>query len=143
MPQILGASIFFLLPLLICGVDLADGRLSQKDAADYINEHYHGDVAIYHEFEEVSSLAFYIDRPLLIVDSMSDDLLYGKRQPENAAYFLSLTEWSKRTPAIPMVILKKRLNKALLELHAQNVDLRNVCVEKQVSRVAIIRMCKP
>jgi len=140
-PQILGASIFFLLPLLISGVDLADGRVSQKDAADYINANYHGDVAIYHEYEEVSSLAFYIDRPLLIVDSTSDDLLYGKQQPANAHYFLSLADWAKRTPAIPMVVLQKKLDKTLLELHAAQVDLRNVCVEKQVSRVVIIKMC--
>ena len=142
LPPLLGASILFLLPLLISGVNLANGRVSQQKVAEYLNASTHGDIAIYQEFEELSALAFYIDKPLIIVDSISNDLLYGQRQSSGQPYFMTLAQWAKYKPAIPLVVLRKRVFTVMDSLHDQHIDLKHICILKHIGRVAVIGQCE-
>jgi len=142
LPPLLGGSILLLLPLLISGVNLANGYVSQKKAADYLSSLTQGDVAIYQEFEELSSLAFYLEKPLIIIDSISNDLLYGQRQPASKPYFMTLSQWAAHKPAIPLVILRRRLFTVMDSLREKHVDIRHICILKQVARVAVIGQCE-
>jgi len=137
---LLGAHILLLLPLLISGVNMASDHLSQKTVADFLKASSYHDVAVYQEFEELSSLAFYRDKPLLMVDSRSNDLLYGKMHSATP-YFMTLSEWATHSPRLPLVLFTRRISGAMADLRAINIDLKNVCIVRRFERVAVISMC--
>ena len=139
---LLGSHILILLPLAIAGVNIASERISQKNAALYLQSTFGDDAAIFQEFENVSALAFYMKKPLLIVDNHSSDLQYGQHTSAGNALFLSLREWSERKPTIPMVVLTDHLYDAMNELHHLQVDLKEVCVVKRFERVVILNRCE-
>ena len=139
---LLGSHILILLPLAIAGVNIASERISQKNVALYLQSTFGDDAAIFQEFESVSALAFYMKKPLLIVDNHSSDLQYGQHTSAGNALFLSLREWAERKPTIPMVVLTDHLYDAMNELHHLQVDLKQVCVVKRFERVVILIRCE-
>ncbi len=143
---LLGSHLLLMLPLLIASVESFGEKLSQKEMAEYVQAGDSEAVAMYQEFEDISAFAFYVKKPLLIVDSQSADLLYGQKklasQPATSSMFLSLDEWAKRKPAVPMVVLKKNLYAAMDRLRDLKVDLQHVCIIKRLGRVAVINMCE-
>jgi len=133
---LLGAHVLLLLPLLISGANMAGDRISQKPVAEFLKASSYGEVAVYQEFEELSALAFYMGKPLVIVDSHSSDLLYGQQHsPAARPLFISLPEWISRAPPLPMVILNKRLDSVMAAHH-------NVCLLDRFERVSVIHVCE-
>ena len=61
-------------------VPFYEERLSQKKMAQQVVCHFKGPFYLYREYETVSSLRFYLKKPLYIVDSLSQDLLFGQQQ---------------------------------------------------------------
>lgn len=54
-------------------------------------------LALYRDYESVSSLGFYSPTPLIIVDSLSQDLLFGQKMDKGAGkYFQSHTQFRKQ-----------------------------------------------
>ncbi len=129
---LLGAHVLLLLPLLITGVNMAGDRVSQKPVADYLKTSTSSEAAVYQEFEELSALAFYLGKPLVIVDSRSSDLLYGQ-QHWPGGHFISLAEWISQPSSL--VILNKRLDSVMAENH-------NLCVLRRFERVSVITRCR-
>jgi len=130
-----GAQMLLLLPLLISGTAMAGERISQKPVAEFLKTSG-GHAAVYQEFEELSALAFYLDKPLVVVDSRSSDLLYGQQHFDGAhSQFITMAEWMKQTPPLPMVILNKRLASVMTANH-------NLCVMQKFDRVSVIKRCK-
>jgi len=138
---LLGSHILLVLPLLIAGVTIVSEKISQKTVAESLKASYGNNVVIYQEFENLSALAFYLERQPVIVDSHSDDLLYGQHQPSGKPYFMSLDEWIAHKPYLPMVVFKKSLDNTMYRLYTMHVDLQGVCILHRFEQVAIISMC--
>lgn len=141
LPLVLSAYILIFLPTLIKGVNIAGGRVAQDDVAEYLLTSGNQDIALYQDFEEVSSLAFYIPHPIYVVNSLSDDLLYGKQTHSESPYFISLKEWISRRPAMPLAVLNKKVHYLMADLAREHVDMAHICIDKRFDRLSIVRMC--
>ncbi len=140
LPVLLGAHILLTLPILISSVNTAGDLLSQKRVAGFLSDVPADHVALYQEFEELSALGFYLEKPLVFVDSRSADLLYGKDIQRKPGMFVSLEDWAKN-PSVPLVLLKSRVYAVLDRLHADHIDILHLCILKRFNRVAIIGAC--
>lgn len=139
---LLAANILLLAPLAIASLNISSDDVSQKGVAQYLQSESFESVAVYQEFEELSALAFYTDHPLIIVDSHSYDLLYGKHTIENPPNFITLLEWVEHDPPIPMIVLKNKIDTVMANLHSMDINLRHVCITRRFSRVALMQMCE-
>ena len=88
-----------ILPLLPAPVLLRrfEDHLSQRRLAAFINAlPEKGTVILYRDYEKLSSLAFYLARPLPILSSSSGDLLYAKNHGDTAGVFLDTAQVLER-----------------------------------------------
>lgn len=72
-------------------------KISQRDVARFLHRNRVERVAVYQEFEKFSSLAYYHDQPLAVVDSQSNDLLYGERSGVRPELFLTAAEFRRQS----------------------------------------------
>ncbi len=84
--------------VMVSGVVAAQGDLSEAGFARSIAARTAGHpVALYRDFEQISSLLFYLHRPLPVIDSASKDLYYGQHTPAGRKLFFTtadLVRWS-------------------------------------------------
>ncbi|MDE3060516.1 MAG: glycosyltransferase family 39 protein [Pseudomonadota bacterium] len=132
---VIGAHAFLLLPLLIAGVNLSADRISQKPVADFMKPYQR--IAMYQNFEELSAMAFYIHSPLVMVDSVSADLLYGQKRGQAAENFLSLKQWTAMPQSLPLVVR----NTKMPELTAIMPN-DPICPLQRFTLVTVVDLCK-
>lgn len=129
------ASIFVLVPLLVAGVNGARTAVSQRIVADYLNSQTTSPVAVFGDFEKMSSLAFYMAEPMEMVDSYSADLYYG-RQLTGSPLFIGYDEWRNRPELSLMVVRRPHLARLL------NGD-NPPCVRRSFGKVTVVDNCRP
>jgi len=134
---LVASSILWLLPLLSSALHAAESRLSQQPVAAYLKQSGYDNAALYQEFEEWSALAFYLDQPLPMVDTQSNDLLYGQRQSHGG--FIPLSSWGQK-PQWPLLVSISKLDKVLTQLQAMNIG--KFCVLRSFERVAVVAPCR-
>lgn len=101
-----------LLPIAVSIVQVKEQEVSQKQAALYLAKlPSNSPIAIYQEFERLSALAFYLNRPVAILDSQSSDLWYGKKSNQRPDLFPKLADWvvQNRNRGFHIVVRNKRL----------------------------------
>jgi 4-amino-4-deoxy-L-arabinose transferase-like glycosyltransferase len=80
------AGLVMLLPLPAL-LERADPLLSQRAAAAFLSPHNDEPVVLYRAYEDISSFVYYFGRPIPIVDSESNELLYAfRRYPGSPAF---------------------------------------------------------
>jgi hypothetical protein len=88
----IGILAYLALPIWISGVALVvlnaiEPTVSARPLADYLkHEQAERAVYLYRDFEEQSSLPFYLKTPIPIVDSRSSDLFWGNKLHANRMY---------------------------------------------------------
>jgi len=137
---LIASPILPLLPLLIAGINQSGDLVSQKPVGDYLQASGYERTAIYREFEKLSALAFYMQKPLIVVDSQSNDLLYGQHLRRAPEEFLSLQEWAETSPRLPLVVVNKHMDTVLPLLKKFGVS--NSCVLQRFEHVAVIGTCE-
>ena len=142
LPVLLGANTVFLLPLLISGADIADGRFSQKEVANYLNASNYKNIASYEDYEEYGSLAFYLPEPLYIVNNRSNDLLFGMQHTSDASHFINLVNWEQYNPPMPLIVTNKKIPRALDAMQRAGISSDRICITKRFEIVSIFEMCK-
>jgi len=79
--------------------------VSTRSLATYIQRALPGrEIYLYRDFEEVSSLSFYLKKSLTVVDSRSNDLFWGDRLHENNIV-ISADRFCARLPGKPVAIV--------------------------------------
>ena len=114
----IGILAYLLLPAwtslcLLATMHAMEPLVSTRVLAGYLHQHFPGaTVYLYRNFEEQSSLAFYLGHPVPIVDSRSNDLFWGNRLRENdiilsqEQFFAALERQPHRKVA--MVVMQKQ-----------------------------------
>ena len=87
-----------------------DDRLSARHLAQEIRARGLGDVYVYRDFENVSALAYYWDRPIGVIDSQSNELDFGLKMKRDEARFPSGPEFvsEHRAPVAVLALDKQR-----------------------------------
>lgn len=84
--------------VMVSGMVAAQNDLSEAGFARTIAARTAGHpVVLYRDFERISSLLFYLNRPLPVIDSASKDLYYGQHTPAGRKLFFTsadLVRWS-------------------------------------------------
>lgn len=94
-----------------------DDHISQRQAAQWILSHPDGSVVLYADYEDMSSLQFYLARKLPIVDSRSDDLLYGEKVSHDHSVFITSSDLHKMAEekTVYLVSCNKRMDTSIYE----------------------------
>jgi hypothetical protein len=94
------------------GMKNIENQVSEKDMAQYVLlMNNPSSLFLYQDFEKISSFLFYTQKRLAIIDSQSDDLLYGSSTSSAKGWFYStkdFVELAKIKP-INVVLLSKKL----------------------------------
>lgn len=98
-----------LLVLLLITASAREDEISSRRLALEIERRFpDADVFLFQDFERMSSLGYYLPRPLHIIDSRSSDLAFGQRSGANPSVFVSSSELLKHTSSTPAVVLVDR-----------------------------------
>jgi hypothetical protein len=125
-------SLYFLAAVLMA-VRATEPTLSDRLAADFIQQNLPDrTVYLYRHFEQHSSLAFYLKKPLKVIESDSSDLYWGNRlRPENAIV-LSREQFQIEKKRRVVVVDNKDVNKFVREkmasglVHSKQFDTATV-----------------
>lgn len=136
--------ILVFLPSAIGGLERTEQPLSQKQPALYLLEKTNGDtIALYHDFDILSALAFYLPKPLAVIDSTSPDLAYGVKHGQRSELFPSLLEWVKNNEGKPVyLVARTRYVPELMQKFENLPANEKLCLNKQFVRVAIFSHCR-
>lgn len=102
-----GWIVLMLLPVL----QAMEPTISTRLTAQYLQTGLPGRrVYLYRDFDQQSSLAFYLQRPLAIIDVRSSDLFWGQRL-QKSALLLSQDEFVRRLPseAVAVVVMDRQV----------------------------------
>jgi 4-amino-4-deoxy-L-arabinose transferase-like glycosyltransferase len=111
-----GVQIYVLISMLTAGALLVtlpamEADVSAKPLANYLNASLPArTVYLYHNFEEQSSLPFYLQHKLPVIDSRSNDLFWGnKLQPND--WMISGTQFAQMAEkqAVVVIVMKRQL----------------------------------
>lgn len=87
-------------------------RISSRPLAHYLRQEQPGrQVYLYRDFEELSSLPFYLEQPLPVIDPSSADLFWGNRLRPGNPFMLSAAQFAQRLPRqrLAVVVLDRQL----------------------------------
>jgi 4-amino-4-deoxy-L-arabinose transferase-like glycosyltransferase len=115
---------FSAIGLLLILINIAadnESYFSSKSLATHILKDPVDTIYLYQDFEMLSSLAFYLNRPLIMVDSQSRDLWYG--QKTRPTVFLNINQFKEQLSSKQRIYVIGRSHstpalKNLLENHA-------------------------
>jgi len=105
-----GATSLGLLMILISVAADNERYFSSKPLASMILKEHVDTVYLYQDFEMLSSLAFYLNRPLVMVDSKSSDLWYG--QQVNPKVFLDIDQFKAQLKSTQRIYVIARRHNA-------------------------------
>ncbi|MDD5296419.1 MAG: glycosyltransferase family 39 protein [Rhodocyclaceae bacterium] len=96
---------------LLHGLAAREAEISARPLARAITERCPGcRVMIYRDFEAISSLAFYLEKPPLILDSASNDLWFAwHEKPDDPAFATSAAVAAQGNGKLAVVVLRERL----------------------------------
>src|SRR5262249_50080916 len=121
---------------VVVAVQVAQAKeqdISEKQAAAYLIEQQH-EAGIYADFEGLSSLAFYMPEPMVLIETVSNDLLYGRKRGEGRDLFVEPGQWFAKKDA--RVIIRN----AYLPNFERNFP-GWFCVEKSFGMITILQRC--
>jgi 4-amino-4-deoxy-L-arabinose transferase-like glycosyltransferase len=99
-----------LLMFFVSTAERADRYVSARAVARYVQTRYPDtQVLLYQDYERLSSLSFYLQREIAVVDSRSNDLLFGMRHSRDAEKFPSAESVLALAPTRPTLILVHRI----------------------------------
>ncbi|MDE3016484.1 MAG: glycosyltransferase family 39 protein [Pseudomonadota bacterium] len=131
-----------LLPLLLTVAQLGEPVISQKPTILFLKAHAPTEsIAVYRDFEEISSLAFYAGRPLAIVDSASNDLAYGREHGQRPDLFPTLPQWLARPPGHGGALIVRHYYLRDLQRRLATLSAPPLCLVKQYQMVSIFKRC--
>jgi 4-amino-4-deoxy-L-arabinose transferase-like glycosyltransferase len=131
---LLASVVLLLLPLALILFSQYKENFSQKSMAEFLRASSDKDIAIFYKFDEFSSLAFYLAKPLTIVDNTSPDLLYGKQKNTASQYFVSLSAWASRKETLPLIVKNSQIQEVLSKVP-------EVCVIKSFKFISVLGGC--
>jgi 4-amino-4-deoxy-L-arabinose transferase-like glycosyltransferase len=113
------ATVMGIAPLLFAVDILPDleNRISQRHAAQWILSHPGASVVLYADYEDISSLQFYLARKLPIVDSRSDDLFFAKSRTGDPSVFITrsdLCDMARQRPVF-LISCNRRMDECLAD----------------------------
>lgn len=101
---------------------------SEFNIAKYIETHDKDrPLYLYQDYEKVSSILFYVNRRLPIIESQSSDLYYGMHHTETKSWFYTLGDFLKDNSSHHYVVVRK--SKFLDFLHAASP--KHYCIVSQ------------
>lgn len=107
-------------------VQRADPFVSERALVAYLHTQHAGEpVLVYRDFERLSSLPFYLKRPVAVVDSDSEDLLFGRPYAPPGT-FLSNAQFDALRRREHVVLLVHRLRLPEFETQLGSLKLHKV-----------------
>ncbi|HVB82775.1 MAG TPA: hypothetical protein VNE82_22845 [Candidatus Binataceae bacterium] len=104
----------------------AEPDVSERTLVAYLRTQHPGEpVLIYQDFERLSSVPFYLRHPVTVVDSDSEDLLFGSPYAPPGT-FLSLAQFADLCKRERVVLLVHRPRMGDFEAHLGPLKLRPV-----------------
>lgn len=101
--------IFPAMLLALWGLNKYQDYYSKRHLVHYFLQHYpNTPLFLYQDYERSSSIAFYLKRRLIMVDSKSKDLYYGQQNMPSAAWFITMPQFLQRTTPSYIVVLGYR-----------------------------------
>lgn len=92
---------------LAAGQQLQD-QFSKQNLANYLKTQAgRATIYLYNDYEDLSSLPFYLAQRLTIVDSHSKDLFYGSQTPQANQWFISFEDFNRRAQQQNALIVVK------------------------------------
>ncbi|MBA2654852.1 MAG: glycosyltransferase family 39 protein [Gammaproteobacteria bacterium] len=86
--------IFFIVAFYVINKQKIGYRLSEKSLANFISQHDpNRPTYLYQDYEKISSIVFYLQKRLPLIDSQSKDLEYGMRKLSSEDWFFSLNNF--------------------------------------------------
>ncbi len=90
---------------------ITQNTYSQKSLAGYIQTHNHQQkVFLYQNFEQLSSLVFFMQHPLPIIHSKSKDLYFGQHTPQAQGWFYSNKAFKHYQYEHPSIVIVRPSN---------------------------------
>lgn len=129
----------FVFPLINFYVEihhLTDNKFSQITLLHYIKSHDSTrKVYLFRDYEEISSVLFFLQRPLPIINSASQDLYYGSRTQKAKTWFITNQQFIQEIIKQPVyvILLKERLQE-----FTDLVKAFNFCSVTQSPRALIV-----
>jgi 4-amino-4-deoxy-L-arabinose transferase-like glycosyltransferase len=117
-----------LLALFVAVMASAEPFASEREMAGYIaGNHPQAQVFLYQDYEKLASLPFYLQREVPVVDSVSNDLAFGKKLSPESENFLSAAEFAQVRDTAPVVLVvhRHRLRELLLSPAGAGLRLRH------------------
>ncbi len=106
----------FIVPLIIIFVEVkvvTQNDYSQINIAQYIQKHDSDrSTYLFQNYERLSSILFFLKRPLPIIDSVSKDLYFGSKTKEAKNWFITHDQFIMRAKQHPsyVILLKDKLD---------------------------------
>jgi 4-amino-4-deoxy-L-arabinose transferase-like glycosyltransferase len=103
------------LPLLAYSLHMvrhAEPYCSKKALYDFLQQkEIVPEIFLYRDYEELSSLPFYLQGRVAIIDSASEDLSYGMKYSQDNRQFVSMDEFRRflKNHNVAVVVMKKRI----------------------------------
>jgi 4-amino-4-deoxy-L-arabinose transferase-like glycosyltransferase len=94
-------------PLLffVYGRAKLNSHFSQQQLAQYVLTHHpKRPVYFYRDYEQISSLLFYLQHRVPIIDTQSQDLYFGKTTPEAKGWFIDDAQFKQAASKQPMYV---------------------------------------
>jgi hypothetical protein len=124
------------LPLLAFSLHMvtrAEAYCTKKSFCDFLQKSEKDRaVFLYRDYEELSSLPFYLKGHVFIIDSASEDLSYGIKYSQDVGRFISWNKFQRfsRSHKVAVVVLAKRIDefrgKSLARLFVEEKRAGNV-----------------
>lgn len=90
--------LFFALPV----IQGFEDRFSAKGIAEPLAQ-TSNPVYLYRDYEKISSVLFYVGRPVVIIDSLSNDLLYGENSGKRSDLFITSAQFKEVVETGPSI----------------------------------------
>jgi len=122
-PKIMGLYSLCLLIIILTIAPAVSPYYSTKNLVDKVPQEYRHHIFLYKDFEKISTVPFYSGHPVPIIDSVSNDLLYGENSPYKSYYFPTLNEVIENSKQQKIYIIGlKKVSQKLEDRKLHRVD---------------------
>jgi hypothetical protein len=116
------------LPLLVFFVAVmarAEPFSSERELAAYIAGNHPGaKVFLFQDYEKLASLPYYLKRQVPVVDSVSNDLAFGKKISPRSESFVTAPQFAQASKSSPVLLVVHRQRMRALLLSPAGAGLR-------------------
>lgn len=97
--------------LALKAISFQESAFSAKEMTQEILTQYpQATFCLYRDYEKISSVLFYVRKPMLILDSLSNDLLYAEKTRGSRAGFISPSDLKKVHGDLVFFVFKERFS---------------------------------